>query len=94
MSVLTSLFLDGWLAEFRPVRATDFLAADPDDRALLDFDLRLWRGALPENVRRHRLIYWWRAILAACVNRGWCSHHRQRSPEQMTVCSRPAKSPI
>lgn len=64
MSVLTSLFLDGWLAEFRPVRATDFLAADPDDRALLDFDLRLWRGALPENVRRHRLIYGWRAILA------------------------------
>lgn len=96
MFVLTSPFLDGWLVEFRPVRATDLLAADPDDRALLDFDLRLWRGALPENVRRHRVTYWWRAILAEpeLDAEGREGHPiRRRLFGEMALCGKYARDP-
>jgi len=64
MTVRTSLFLDDWRNEFCPVAAKDFLDTAPDARALIDFDLRLWRGARAENARKHRVIYWWRALLA------------------------------
>ncbi|MBK8168662.1 MAG: hypothetical protein IPK64_22165 [bacterium] len=92
----TSPSLDAWLAEFRPVTARDFLKTGPDARALLDFDLRLWRGARPRNARKHGVVYWWRSLLGepALDAEGREGHPAQRRLfGLMALCARHVRHP-
>lgn len=54
--------LESWMREFYPV---DAIAASGSPLAAAEHSLRKWRGALPDNLKKHGVLYAWHEIYSA-----------------------------